>query len=106
MKITPTYLVKAKPKTEEEVAALEQSRAGAEAKRQAEAQAQAEAEARANGMTVSLSDKSLGALVLVDDLRLRKNIQWGIVRGLLVYSLIMVPVAFVAALILAGMNSR
>jgi hypothetical protein len=35
-----------------------------------------------------------------EDQRARRNVQWGIVRGLFLYSLLMVPVAFVIAIIL------
>jgi hypothetical protein len=36
-----------------------------------------------------------------EDGRVRRNIQWGIVRGLFLYSLIMVPVAVVVALLIS-----
>jgi hypothetical protein len=41
-----------------------------------------------------------------EDQRLRRNIQWGIVRGMFLYSLFMIPVAFVAGLIISAMSSR
>ncbi len=103
MKIRPTYLANSMPLTEEEKSARAQAEAEAKAKRQAEIEMQAEAEARANGATVSLSEKSISALAL-DDQRLRRNIQWGIVRGLLLYSLFMIPVGIILGIIVA--NSR
>jgi hypothetical protein len=105
MKIRPTYLAKSKPLTEEEKAANAQAEAEARAKRQAAAEKQAEAEAKANGATVSLSDKSLSALA-IDDQRIRRNIQWGIVRGLFIYTLLMIPVAFVVALLIEATSGR
>jgi hypothetical protein len=101
MKIRPTYLASSKPLTEEEEAAKAQAEEEAKAKRQAAVEMQAAAEARANGATVSLSDKSLSALAL-DDQRVRRNIQWGIVRGLFLYSLFMIPVGIILGLIVAG----
>jgi hypothetical protein len=101
MKIRPTYLEESKPLTAEEETANAKAEAEAKAKRQAAAEMQAEAEARANGATVSLSDKSLRALAL-DDQRIRRNIQWGVVRGLLLYTLFMIPVSIVAGLIIAA----
>lgn len=41
-----------------------------------------------------------------EDRRLRRNIQWGIVRGMFLYSLFMIPVVFVAGLIISAMSSR
>jgi hypothetical protein len=38
------------------------------------------------------------------DSRLRRNIQWGIVRGMFLYSLFMIPIAFIAALIITAMR--
>lgn len=101
MKIRPSYLASSKPLTEEEEAAKAQAEEEAKAKRQAAVEMQAAAEARANGATVSLSDKSLSALAL-DDQRVRRNIQWGIVRGLFLYSLFMIPVAIILGLIVAS----
>jgi hypothetical protein len=102
MKLSPSYLVKSKPPlTEEEEAAVAQAEAEAKAKRQAAIEMQAEVEARANGATVSLSDKSLSALAL-DDQRVRRNIQWGIVRGLFLYSLFMIPVGIISGIIIAS----
>ena len=102
MKLSPSYLVKSKPPlTEEEEASVAQAEAEAKAKRQAAIEMQAEAEARANGATVSLSDKSLSALAL-DDQRFRRNIQWGIVRGLFLYSLFMIPVGIILGIIIAS----
>ena len=46
------------------------------------------------------------AAVEAEDQRLRRNIQWGIVRGLFLYSLLMLPIALVAALIAAALNTR
>jgi hypothetical protein len=101
MNIRPTYLAKSKPLTEEEKTAIAQVEAEAKAKRQAGIEMQAEAEARANGATVSLSDKSLSALAL-DDQRVRRNIQWGIVRGLFLYTLFMIPVSIIVGIIVAA----
>ncbi len=101
MKIRPTYLASSKPLTEEEEAAKAQAEEEAKAKRQAAVEMQAAAEARANGATVSLSDKSLSALAL-DDQRVRRNIQWGIVRGLFLYSLFMIPVGIILGIIIAS----
>ncbi|MFZ1087248.1 MAG: hypothetical protein WAN35_19980 [Terracidiphilus sp.] len=101
MKINPSYLANSKPLTEEEKAARAQAEEEAKAKRQAAIEMQVEAEARANGATVSLSDKSLSALAL-DDQRVRRNIQWGIVRGMFLYTLFMIPVAIIFGLIVAG----
>jgi hypothetical protein len=41
-----------------------------------------------------------------EDQRLRRNIQWGIVRGMFLYSLFIIPVALAAGLIMSAMNSR
>ena len=41
---------------------------------------------------------------VADDQRLRRNIQWGVVRGMLLYSLFMVPVVFVAALLISALK--
>ncbi|MFZ0306475.1 MAG: hypothetical protein WAL75_27565 [Terracidiphilus sp.] len=101
MKITPTYFAKSKPLTEEEKTAISQAEAAAQAKRQAAIEMQSEAEARANGATVSLSDKSLSALA-IDDQRVRRNIQWGIVRGLFLYTLFMIPVSIIVGVIVAA----
>ena len=38
------------------------------------------------------------------DQRLRRNIQWGIVRGMFLYSLFMIPVAFVVGLIVSSLR--
>jgi len=102
MKISPSYLVKSKPPlTEEEETAIAQAEAEAKAKRQTAIEMQAEAEARANGATVSLSDKSLSALAL-DDQRVRRNIQWGIVWGLFLYTLFMIPIWIIVGVIVAA----
>jgi hypothetical protein len=101
--IRPTYLESSKQLTEEEETAKAQAEAEAKDERRAAIEMQAEAEARANGATVSLSDKSLSALEF-DDQRLRRNIQWGIVRGLFLYSLFMIPVGIILGIIVA--NSR
>jgi hypothetical protein len=103
MKIKPSYLARSTPLTEEEEAAISQAKAEAEAARQAAIELKSQAEARANGATVSLSDRSLSALAL-DDQRLRSNIQWGVARGLLLYSVLMIPVGLILGLIIA--NSR
>ena len=39
-----------------------------------------------------------------EDQRLRRNIQWGIVRGMFLYSLFMIPVAFVVGLIVSSLR--
>lgn len=98
MYIRPTYLEARKPLTEEEKTAITQAEAEANAKRQAAIEKQAAEEAKANGATVSLSDKSLQALA-VDDQRLRRNIQWGIVRGLFLYTLFMIPALIIVGII-------
>jgi len=103
MYIRPTYLEESKPLTEEEKTAIAQAEAEAKAKRQAEAEMQADAEARANGATVSLSDKSLSDLAFrFDDQRVRRNIQWGIVRGLFLYTLFMIPIWIIVGVIVAA----
>jgi hypothetical protein len=101
MKIRPSYLAKSDPLTEEQTAAKAQAEEEVKSKRELVARLQAEAEAYANGATVSLSDRSLSALA-VDDQRVRRNIQWGVVRGMFLYSLFMIPVAIVLALIIVG----
>jgi hypothetical protein len=100
MKISPTYLAKSEPLTEDQKTAAAQAEAEAKAKQQAAADMQAETEARANGATVSLSDKSLSALAS-DDQRVRRNIQWGIVRGLFLYTLFMIPVSIVVGILVS-----
>jgi hypothetical protein len=40
----------------------------------------------------------------LEDRRLRRNIQWGVVRGMLLYSLFMIPVALVAVLLISVMR--
>ena len=106
MKFTSTMngFAKPQPLTEEQKAEKVVAIRAAEAKRQAELEAQEAETAKANGATVSLSGKSLNSLValLRDDQRVRSNIQWGIVRGLLLYSLFMIPVVFVIALIVSA----
>lgn len=101
MKLTSTYRAKHEPLTEEQEREIAEAKTAAETKRRLDIEAQEAATARADGATVSLSEKSLHALT-TDDQRLRRNIQWGIVRGLFLYSLFMIPVAIVAALIIAG----
>jgi hypothetical protein len=112
MKFISTYPAMPLPLTEDEEAAKAQAETEAKAKRQAaetEAKAkrqaavesQAEEEARANGATVSLSDKSLHALA-ADDQRVRRNIQWGIVRGLFLYTLFMIPIWIIVGVIVAA----
>lgn len=104
MKISPTYgLAKSEPRplTEEQRMQIGE----AEAKRKAELEARETETLRANGATVSLSEKSLSALAS-DDQRIRRNIQWGIVRGMLLYSLFMIPVVLIAALLITAMNTR
>jgi len=99
MQIRPTYSVelteeeKAEARNAEEEARV--FRAEAAAKREAE-------EAKANGDMVSLSEKSIAALIAIDDQRLRRNIQWGIVRGMFLYSLFMIPVVFIVAIIISA----
>jgi hypothetical protein len=71
---------------------------------------------KANGSTVSLSNQSLLFLaqalaplqLSTDDQRVRRNIQWGIVRGLLLFNFIMIPLIFVVIGMLGmlGMSHR
>ncbi|MFZ0747345.1 MAG: hypothetical protein WAM85_23270 [Terracidiphilus sp.] len=98
MKISPTY---ARPLTEEEETARRQAEAELIAKRQAAqaaAELQAAEETKANGATVSLCEKSLSALTSHDQ-RIPFNIQWGIVKGFALYSLLMLRVLIVYAIV-------
>ena len=108
MKLTPTYRASqhqyAAP-SEEELEAQATAKEAARAAAIAKAEAEAKAIAEANGQTVSLSEKSLTALTS-DDQRIRRNIQWGIVRGMFLYTLFMIPVSLIAAIIIAAMNRR
>lgn len=40
----------------------------------------------------------------IEDQRLRRNIQWGIVRGMFLYTLFMIPIVFVLGLILEALK--
>jgi hypothetical protein len=44
------------------------------------------------------------AVSFCEDQRLRRNIQWGIVRGIFLYNLILVPITLVAWLIIDGLR--
>jgi len=38
------------------------------------------------------------------DQRLRRNIQWGVVRGMFLYSLLTLPIVFIVALIISAVR--
>ena len=110
MKVTPAYRAsqhQSASLTEEELEAQAAAKEAARATAIAKAEAEAAAIAKANGQTVTLSEKSLTALFtdLSDD-RIRRNIQWGVVRGMFLYTPFMIPVAIVLGIIIAAMNSR
>lgn len=97
MHITPTYTL---PVTEEEKAENAKRLEEAAAKRKREYEEEQAAIAKANGATVTLSETSLSALAL-DDQRLRRNIQWGVFRGMILYSLLFALPVTILCLIIA-----
>lgn len=100
MHITPTYTM---PASDEEKAENAKRMEEAAARRQREYEAEQAAIAKANGATVTLSETSLSALA-PDDQRLRKNIRWGIVQGLGIWSLLMIPVVLILSAIIEAMK--
>jgi hypothetical protein len=105
MHITPTYITL----TEEEKAEKAKRMEEEAATRKLALEAEEVAAAKANGTTVSLSSMSAMFLAeyfnaMTDDQRIRKSIRWGVVEGLFIYTLAMIPVSIVAAIILAGLG--